>query len=1236
MADKVITQNDLGEIIKSQLTAINDIVGTVISGQSTKNLLNDKHIDKLSKVTNNLKRLSESGGIVEAIECINIIMDKISNTDIVKKLDMSKISGSMKDLQTSLKVVFGEGGIFHLMKDLSLSVEQFKNVGGGKLRDLIGNVIDDLFNLIQKIVRFSVRMRLYIKLLPYSMYMIGQCAVVIKEFTFIVDDIGKMHTWGDYIGTMLKIEYIPVMIVELKKLMKMLLEYSKWMESKIDSKKILAQLTLTLIFVAELFIIMDVIKNTKTFLVKRKIKNIMGALGRINELILFFKGQKQILTLKYKDIYKLGLLLLFMSILNVLFKTFSTISIAITLMIPIFIAVRSAILIWYKSIEIIIRVLKSINKKEVLSVNAKMISLVTSLIPLIKVLVELSIPLSKLVGSTEGFINGFKNAGIILMGVVAFLVYIMLLDRFILSKLDIKRLISVHKYLGYVLTVFGSIALLIPILVDINKSATDAIMGLAVAAGIMIGIALFVWSMKYVVKLIEKHEKLFDNCLLIEKVILQVLVVLKSINLLIEPSKKITTEFKDILYALVAAIVVVAASIAFLKILNGMMAVIKSEEIKHLHKRMMDILKIIAYLTLVVLAILVFIAVASPIVEFSKDIILSILIIFAIIGLILLCIWAISKASAILNQQVMMGFLTILVAIASLTAIAFLLILLAEISVPLLMHTEDILLTIGFILIVVGIIAVAGIVIGFAAKFIIASMVAWGVIALGILTITGIGIMMMGLTKMKFDKDKIIQKVKDIIECAKEIFWSITESLILDDDDRDEPWLLGLLRYTSMTVLVPIVEAILGFAMVFTVMLSTLMVFLMGGLLMGISHIKFNKETVRQKIKDIIECAGEVHHALTENLLTNSSDHSEPWLLALFRFVGLGPVVDIVEAVFSFAMVTMILMITGIVYFLGHMLRIISNIELDPDKVRQKVQQIILLTQDVFKMITSPETKPKEDSEAEKNKSMWGGLLDGIKDFAKGAMNIVNGILSIGALISAFICVGLVKLLADYIMTIVNVPDTTEIMKKVEIILGSSRQITTKLFESTGEAIDPSKANKIIHWHSRALEILSDYVEVIEDLSDAKAVELDNTVNSFIKFIDKVNGADLDKLKQTTEMFRQMAAFSESISGDFDKLADALNEKIAPLLEKISGGVEKMPKAIKDASDRADMLSYELAPDKAKAQVSNETFSKFTDKTEAQKMQEKRDKAIAAGGYSGTIEDIIAILTDEGVKIGRR
>jgi hypothetical protein len=64
--------------------------------------------------------------------------------------------------------------------------------------------------------------------------------------------------------------------------------------------------------------------------------------------------------------------------------------------------------------------------------------------------------------------------------------------------------------------------------------------------------------------------------------------------------------------------------------------------------------------------------------------------------------------------------------------------------------------------------------------------------------------------------------------------------------------------------------------------------------------------------------------------------------------------------------------------------------------------------------------------------------------------------------------------------------------------------------------------------------------------------------DSFIKFIDKANSIDTSKLKTVRDMFEQMANFSKSVHGDFDKLADILSDKLCTVLEKLQetlGGV---------------------------------------------------------------------------------
>ena len=63
----------------------------------------------------------------------------------------------------------------------------------------------------------------------------------------------------------------------------------------------------------------------------------------------------------------------------------------------------------------------------------------------------------------------------------------------------------------------------------------------------------------------------------------------------------------------------------------------------------------------------------------------------------------------------------------------------------------------------------------------------------------------------------------------------------------------------------------------------------------------------------------------------------------------------------------------------------------------------------------------------------------------------------------------------------------------------------------------------------------------------------DHIVDTYSRFIQKINDCNPDNLRQTTSMFEQMARFSESISGNFEGLADALNEELSKKWKGLRG-----------------------------------------------------------------------------------
>lgn len=124
-----------------------------------------------------------------------------------------------------------------------------------------------------------------------------------------------------------------------------------------------------------------------------------------------------------------------------------------------------------------------------------------------------------------------------------------------------------------------------------------------------------------------------------------------------------------------------------------------------------------------------------------------------------------------------------------------------------------------------------------------------------------------------------------------------------------------------------------------------------------------------------------------------------------------------------------------------------------------------------------------------------------------------------------------------------------------------------------------------------------------------------NFTENNIKFLDKINNTDLAKLGTTAMLFEKMADFSASINGNFEGLADTLNEKIAPLLEELKelmdGVGKKVEKSGADtsASIFAAKSGSKLTSDEMKQQIDRQMpkASESEKKKELQKMTKKQN-----------------------------
>lgn len=126
---------------------------------------------------------------------------------------------------------------------------------------------------------------------------------------------------------------------------------------------------------------------------------------------------------------------------------------------------------------------------------------------------------------------------------------------------------------------------------------------------------------------------------------------------------------------------------------------------------------------------------------------------------------------------------------------------------------------------------------------------------------------------------------------------------------------------------------------------------------------------------------------------------------------------------------------------------------------------------------------------------------------------------------------------------------------------------------STNNKIDAKKLTQ----KAKASGKLVDALEPLFKIDDKGVANHEKFINNNIKFLDKVNGIDTERLKSATDLFKQMAEFSKTINGNFDKLADAFSEKMLEVLESIDNVLKQVGDTTIEAHVSAPVIPMPVA-----------------------------------------------------------
>ena len=503
------------------------------------------------------------------------------------------------------------------------------------------------------------------------------------------------------------------------------------------------------------------------------------------------------------------------------------------------------------------------------------------------------------------------------------------------------------------------------------------------------------------------------------------------------------------------------------------------------------------------------------------------------------------------------------------------------------------------------------------------------------------------LQTVYLDEKLIKENVNKVIDTAQMVSSSIFDKT---DDKKDDPSSKGFfidLLSKFAEPWVNLFNAIMSMAYLALTLVSILLIIFIAKQLTTLMSIELDQVAIEANVSMVISTA----QMVSSSIFDPSDDKedkpsSKGFFLDLMNFFSPG-LTSIVEAIMSIGYLALTVVAISLVIEIANQLKQIAELNLDTATIQKNTDAVIKAAKHVIDAVIRPDdSKPKEAKDVFKKilrMVLPGNLLD-----------MIDALMAIGFLALAKSAVGLVGEIAQNLTTIANLPSMNGITGKTDTIIDSARSVINKIINKGGgisdkdakklsgagdyigklintirvignlskevnnvqtvkkekvtqtqQSIDlvvglidsiAAKSKSDIKVTDKKLHQMNNMMRVIERINKITPVDVQNSeaiLRNYSQFIDKVSNSNLDNLKTTTHMFAKMAEFSKSIHGDFDALADTINEKIAPLLEDLKKIMEdvhtKIEKTGSDISSSVYASSQDsLSPAEMSKQIERE------------------------------------------------